>query len=118
VRLLVTGGRKFADRDFLFAILNKIDAKRRIDVLIEGGATGADRLARNWASARQVTFLTYEANWDRYGPNAGRIRNGEMFREGQPDLVVAFQGGTGTLNMVRIAEQAGARVLKTWNFKV
>lgn len=43
---------------------------------------------------------------------AGHIRNTQMLVECKPDLVVAFEGGKGTANMVRQAEAAGVRVLK------
>jgi hypothetical protein len=72
-------------------------------VLIEGGARGADRLAREWAKAHGVTVETYEAEWQRYGRGAGPIRNDTMIRDGDPDLVVAFPGGSGTADMVRRA---------------
>ena len=38
------------------------------------------------------------------------IRNRRMLEEGRPDLVIAFPGGKGTANMVRIALQAGIQV--------
>lgn len=46
------------------------------------------------------------------GGRAGSLRNQQMLDEGQPALVVAFPGGTGTENMKRIARSAGVRVLE------
>ncbi len=49
-RLLVTGGRDFADRDLLYATLDRLHAEHNIIVVIHGDAKGADRLAGEWAS--------------------------------------------------------------------
>lgn len=53
MRVLVCGGRDFADSEYCFAVLSKLHARRPITVIIEGGATGADRLGeilgfRSW----------------------------------------------------------------------
>ncbi|MES1265398.1 MAG: SLOG family protein, partial [Variovorax sp.] len=84
-------------------------------LLIEGGATGADNLARRWAIARGIAVATYRADWDRYQHRAVPVRNAQMLREGHPELVVAFKGGRGTAHMVTIAAAALVPVLKTWN---
>ena len=42
MRVLVTGGRTFQDRDWLWAGLDLLHSKRAITEIIEGGATGAD----------------------------------------------------------------------------
>lgn len=110
MRLLVTGGRDFTDRAFAWKILDKIHARRQVTLLMEGGATGADHHAREWAKNRSVPHQTFDANWERYGNHAGRVRNAQMLREGRPQLVVAFAGGTGTRHMRRIAHEAGLPV--------
>ena len=38
------------------------------------------------------------------------MRNQKMLDEGKPDLVVAFAGGRGTADMVRIAKRSGVEV--------
>ena len=114
MRVLVTGGRHYADRVFLFKILDKIHARRPITLIIEGGASGADSLAKSWAKLHRVESSTYPADWDRYDNHAGRVRNCQMLRESRPDLVVAFQGNKGTRHMVDIAEAAHVKTIKTW----
>jgi hypothetical protein len=52
-----------------------------------------------------------KANWRKYGPAAGPIRNQQMLDWG-PDLVVAFAGGTGTAGMVALARAAGVPVIE------
>ena len=115
MRLLVTGGRDFTDRPFAFKILDKIHTRRPITLLIEGGAAGADRFGREWARARGVPFRTCEANWERYGNHAGRVRNCQMLREEKPQFVAAFRGRDGTRHMCRIAREAGVPVFESWS---
>lgn len=116
MRVLVCGGRKFDNRPFLFAVLDLVHGRdRRIDIVIEGGARGADRLAREWAVDRGVPFRTFEADWDLHRSRAGPARNRKMYREGQPDVVLAFEGGSGTADMMRVAEEGGTRVVRTWD---
>lgn len=78
--------------------------------MIEGGQRGADRLARDWAIARGVPKQTFEAEWSRYGPAAGPIRNQRMLDEGKPDRVLAFPGNIGTRDMMAKAGRAGVPI--------
>jgi hypothetical protein len=112
VRVLVTGGRDFADREWLFAVLDAIHAERGIACIVEGGASGADRLAKEWTWERGIALKEYPADWKEHGRAAGPIRNRKMLREGLPDLVVAFPGGRGTADMIRAAKAAGVEVLE------
>jgi len=110
MRVLVCGGRDYKDDHKVFFVLGEVDAELGIDVLIEGGATGADARAAEWARTMKVDTLTYPADWANNGRSAGPLRNQRMIDEGKPDLVVAFPGGKGTADMVRRAEKAGIPV--------
>lgn len=110
MRVLVCGGRDFADDILLAEVLDDIDSQRRITTVIEGEARGADTLAREWADRRRIRVERYPANWDRDGKAAGPIRNRLMLEKGRPDLVVAFPGGRGTADMVEQSQRAGVRV--------
>lgn len=114
IRILVCGGRDFADRDLVFRTLDALAHRTIIDAVIEGDARGADRIAGYWARKGRIKNLKFPilpAEWDAYGKSAGPIRNRRMLAEGRPDLVVAFPGGRGTADMVRAARAAGIDVL-------
>lgn len=108
--VLVTGGRDFADAGLVNLALTAIAP----GMVIEGGATGADRLCREWATAHGVQVLTMEANWAHYGPAAGPRRNSAMVRVAQlcGAVVVAFPGGSGTADCVGKARAAGLVVVE------
>lgn len=112
MRVLVCGGRNFNDALTLGSWLGGIHKNDGpITLLIEGGARGADYMARKFAEWQKIPVKTFEADWDRYGNAAGPIRNKQMLDEGKPDLVLAFEGGRGTANMVEQAKAVGVRVL-------
>lgn len=111
--VLVCGGRHYDDRDAVFRSLDRIRSTCGVYQVIQGGATGADRLADAWARARDIESITMKADWKSFGRKAGPIRNEEMLSLG-PDVVLAFPGGRGTADMVKRAQRAGIRVLEPY----
>ena len=78
--------------------------------IVQGGANGADTLARNWAKSHGLKVETERAEWKRYLGAAGPIRNQVMLDKYKPDFVVAFPGGRGTADMVKKAREDGVDV--------
>jgi hypothetical protein len=114
MRVLVCGARDYTDASTLWGALDTIRREAHHDtmVVIQGGAHGADQIAREWCRSRHVPYDNYPADWDKHGKSAGPIRNQRMIDQGKPDLVVAFPGGRGTADMVRRAQAAGVPVKK------
>jgi len=115
MRVLICGGRDY-DNYFEFCVGMKQAydlhiAPREIEVIIHGGARGADNLAQLWADEEGYCCLVFPADWKRLGNAAGPIRNQEMIDEGKPDLAIAFPGGRGTADMVKRARNAGIEVV-------
>lgn len=106
MRVIVCGGRNYSDVRRVEEQLETLN----IRLLITGGARGADELAYDWAMKRGCPVCVFPANWNVNGKAAGPIRNGWMLEHGKPDLVVAFPGGTGTLDMIHRARIAGVAV--------
>jgi len=111
MRILVCGSRHLK-RQHVRWMHDRLAIYEGPVTLIEGGAKGADRIARRlarWVFKWEVK--TYEADWEIYHRRAGPIRNGKMLRMGKPLLVVAFHVdpslGNGTLDMVTKARMAG-----------
>ena len=130
MRLIVTGGRHYGvsdqrdsadvtasateERATLTRALNAFHARRTITILIHGAATGADALAREWASAQRIATIPFRADWKRRGRKAGPERNARMLTDGKPDAVLAFPGGRGTQDMIRKAMRAGVPVWRVF----
>lgn len=114
MRVLVTGGRNYRDTAAIDRELSSLHRKARHDCMrvIQGGADGADRLAREWCHRNFVTYLNFPADWKTHGKAAGPLRNARMIAEGKPDIVIAFPGGRGTADCVRKARAAGIPVVE------
>lgn len=106
MRVLVCGGRDYDDADFLRRSLWQLHMQPLFDLVIQGGAKGADQLAEQWCMDNAIPYLCVPAPWPTKGKSAGILRNLRML-EYRPDLVVAFPGGNGTAHMIRIAQEAG-----------
>lgn len=106
--ILVCGGRDYGDWDavrdeldrHVYRVSNGLPYQWDLVKIVQGGASGADQLARRWANLRAVECVTYEADWDRHGRAAGPLRNQRMLDKEIPDLVLAFPGGRGTKDMI------------------
>lgn len=109
--ILVCGSRNWGNRNSVehaLAYCWEMGYRR----LIHGGSRGADKLAAEIGNNWGFIVTEYKAEWDKYGPAAGPIRNSRMLTEGKPDLVLAFQIGEskGTQHMVDIAVEEGVEV--------
>ena len=111
MKILITGGRNYANRATVFRELDKLHAETTICTLIHGAATGADTLADSWAKSRGVEVIACPADWSRHGRAAGPIRNKAMLTDHAPELLVAFPGGRGTANMIGQARAAGLKII-------
>jgi hypothetical protein len=98
---LFCGSREWSDRK---RIRRDLESLPEGSVVIEGGARGADRIAREEAQALGIHVATVCALWDHYDRSAGYRRNEAMARL-SPDFVYAYPlGGPGTAQMIQLAE--------------
>ncbi len=112
MRVLVCGGRDFADVDFLWKAMDRAFNGQFPSLVIHGAAKGADTIAADWAASHGVMTQAFPADWSTHGKSAGPIRNRQMLTDGKPDIVIAFPGGRGTADMISAARKAGIRVIE------
>lgn len=113
MRVLVCGGRDFDNEAMLklgFHLIMVDD--EAITEICHGGAKGADTLAGKYAEENNIPCKVFPADWAKHGKKAGPIRNYEMLRSFDPDIVLALPGGRGTAHMVKIAEAEDYSVLQ------
>ena len=103
MRILVCGGRSYNNAERVNSALDAIHGADGIDVIIHGGCSGADELAKRWAASRKVECIAYPADWNQYGR--------AMITDGKPDIVVAFPGGRGTRDMCMTAAKFNVKTL-------
>jgi len=100
MKTVIAGGRNFTDYKLLKWFCNMETITR----VFCGGASGADKLGRQWAESKDIPVDSYPANWKLYGRAAGPIRNQDMAHD--CDRVIVFWDGKskGTQNMIESAQ--------------
>jgi hypothetical protein len=117
--VIVTGSRAWSDSDAVYRALDR----EKPDLVVEGGASGADRIAFSWAQQHEIPCLRFPARWNVHGKSAGPHRNQAMVlavvtmvRLAETPwevLVLAFPMGAskGTRDCMKKARKAGLVVV-------
>lgn len=91
MKVAVVGGRSFIDYTRMNDVLTAIHNKKKISLIVSGGARGADSFAENWAKIRNIDCRIFLPDWDKHGKSAGFKRNALIINEA--DVCVAFWDG-------------------------
>ena len=108
MKVLVTGSRKWTDYETIYKRLTMLP---RDSIVIEGGASGSDTLARTAAFQLGLARVRIKPKWEIYGRSAGALRNRAML-DLKPDLVLAFRVAmsSGTTDCIDEARMRGIPV--------
>lgn len=110
VNIVVCGSRTWWKHGCMYKRMDRLPKRCTV---IEGGADGADRMARGIALALGFNVITVWANWTGLGKQAGPARNRRMIKM-DPELVLAFhedlKQSKGTVHTVRLAREIGIPV--------
>jgi len=107
MKLAIIGSRSFNDVAFISSELDKLFESNRLDLIVSGGARGADSIGAEWARSKGIPCKVHLPDWDRYGKSAGFIRNELIIND--CDAVIAFWDGKsrGTLHSINLAKKKG-----------
>lgn len=112
MKVVVCGGRDYDSPAHVWHDLNILHEQYKFTDLMQGGARGVDKFAKEWAATKpEIKRHVCRAQWDRYGNAAGPMRNARMM-EWEPDFVIAFPGGKGTANLVKQAHDSGYKLFR------
>lgn len=119
-KVIISGSRDYSRSIVVNAFLDGLYEKYGDELyIIEGGARGADKLARDWVREKfgdqyHKHHWRVDADWQKLGAYAGHARNKTMLEEGEPNIVFGFKDDFnhkmdkgGTENMLKIAAEAG-----------
>lgn len=112
-KMIIAGGRDFADADLLCQALNELVEKEVISEkteLICGMAKGADILGYHAFKSQGLPIHEFKPDWEGLGKRAGFVRNAEM--GDAADLALIFWDGKskGTKHMIDYMEKLGKPV--------
>ena len=105
MKVAIIGSRTFNDYDRLETTLDMLSAGFGFNVVVSGGADGADSLAEQYADNRHLNRIIHLPKWQLHGKAAGMIRNRDIIDDA--DVVVAFWDGKsrGTKNSMNLAKE-------------
>jgi len=108
-KVAIIGSRTFDDYEQVKLVLAEyVD---QIELVVSGGAKGADTLAERFAKDYSIPTQIFRADWNRYGKAAGHIRNKDIVNAS--DVVFAFWDGKskGTEGAMKLARAAKKKVV-------
>lgn len=107
VKLIIAGTRTLTSYDLVMThCLNFIRTPNFLFEIISGGAMGADALGERFANYHGITIKTFRADWSKYGPAAGPIRNKAMAKYATHCIVFWDGKSKGTKSMIDEAVKA------------
>lgn len=117
--LLIAGSRTFDDRETFNRVTEEIiDGDEKFTVIVEGGAAGADMMAREYAETHGMKVEEFRPDWKQFGRAAGPKRNDLMvkFIKERNGVALYFWDGEskGTKQCIESARRKGVPVT-IWN---
>ena len=99
---------------FCQAMDDWIEEHGKPDVIVSGGARGADTLAEQWAQRNSVPCQVFKPDWKRHGKAAGILRNTDIVNNCTHMLAFPSRRGKGTQDSIKKARRAEKDVHVTW----
>lgn len=90
MKLMVCGSRSITNKEWVWQQIEKtvkLFNGRPVEIL-EGDASGVDKLAGEWAKSHNIPLKLYPANWSDNGRAASHIRNRQMVDDCDISLIL------------------------------
>jgi hypothetical protein len=119
LRIIVCGSREVFNYEEHAKFLDYLHKKYEIIEIIQGGAMGADSVAKLWALKNGIDLVEFIYNTSK-GVSGGPRRNArqlnylksqDVYKTAHRIAVVAFPGTEGTADMKGRAEKSGVKVI-------
>ena len=105
-KVAIVGSRRFTNYGYMCQILDTARDNGKIDLIVSGGAKGADSLAQHYAKDNGIPILIYYPDWDKHNKAAGVIRNQHIVDEADIMIAFAYDDSIGTRDSIRKMEKA------------
>ncbi len=104
MKLAIVGSRTYTNYSEFSEYVWKYLDGRVPNLIISGGASGADTMAKEFASEHNIPFKEYPADWKRFPKSAGVIRNSDIVSNSTHVLAFPSVAGRGTQDTMKKAE--------------
>lgn len=101
ISLIIAGTRDFDNYGLLVQEVDKLinQFSNKFEI-VSGCARGADKLGERYAKEKGIPVIRFPAEWNRYGLQAGILRNEEMAKYADMCIVFWDNKSKGTKNMI------------------
>lgn len=103
MKTAIIGSRQITDYKLLIEATKGLS----ITAIISGGAAGVDRMAERYAAENNLPLIVLPADWEKYGKQAGMIRNAEIVKEAGQVIALWDGQSKGTAATFAMAKKAG-----------
>lgn len=118
VGVVIFGTRTFRDyklfekevTKFLDRVMKEEGLPQERIYIVEGEASGADKMAVRYALEYGYEYKPFPADWKTYGKRAGMIRNEDMSVEARWGIGFHVGDSPGTRNMISICKKYGDKL--------
>jgi hypothetical protein len=108
MNLAIVGWRHFRDYEiFASEMLKVLDDWGIPDLVVSGGAPGADTLAARWSIDCDIPLKVFDAQWGLYGRSAGPRRNTQIVDLATHLIAFVHPTSRGTWDSVNKAKKKG-----------
>lgn len=108
MKTLIAGSRSITD---YLLVLKAMELARSMGIIptevVSGGALGVDSLGEQWARDNDIEVLRFQAQWHRYGKQAGMIRNQQMVDYADAAVIIWDGISRGTKRTVEMCQSKG-----------
>lgn len=130
--IVIAGDREINSVDEIDKAVEKSGWRSQITEVVQGGARGVDKSAKEWARLKGIPCKEFAADWknvtrqgarvkerenqwtkkmEKYDADAGHFRNEQMAMYGEALIAIQSNGKTpGTSSMIKLAEQYNLKV--------
>lgn len=107
MNLIIAGSRTFNDYKLLEQECKKFIVKIGYlpNNIVSGECRGADKLGELFAEKYKIPIMKFPANWDKYGKQAGMIRNVEMAKNASHCIIFWDGKSLGSKHMIEQCEK-------------
>lgn len=97
MKRIIAGGRDYIptsdEKEFVIEILNHYHVTK----IVSGNSGSSDLFGERLAKELKLELVLFPANWQKFGPKAGPLRNRQMAE--YTDYAILFPGDKGTESM-------------------
>jgi hypothetical protein len=112
MKTIIAGSRHLKNRETIMECIYECPWIQEITEVVSGGAEGVDAIGEEWADIVGLGIRIFKANWNKYGKNAGPMRNRQMAAYADSLILIWNGESKGSANMLSNARNAGLLIFE------